>query len=1659
MDINELIQQLNQQPRNVTLWLHLASKLDDEDKKTRCYQKVLQIMPGNTTAIKRLRELGVDLKKDVLTDAEKESATPESTVLSKLESSRDELLDLSLNNKLINYRTLKTKGLVIVDEKTKEIFRILVKEDRTMSFLTKPEDEKEKEKEKEQLVLDEDLIEDYELGQPDEEEDPDLPAERHTDNRLQTPYSSKELQKRLLNTYYAARTIMQEQGVNTLFLALGMLNWYESQNSEIMRKAPLILIPVELSRTSVQARFRINYSQDEIGENLSLRAKLKNDFGFTLPALPEDEGITVHDYYDQVSKRICHIDGWEVDRNSIVLGFFSYAKFLMFNDLDPDNWPEEKKPQDHPIIRSLLHDGFTEDTIDLGEDELVDDLIDLSEANHVVDADSSQSLAILDASKGKNLVIQGPPGTGKSQTISNLIADAIQKEKKVLFVAEKMAALEVVKRRLDHIGLGKACLEIHSRKTKKKVFLDELKHCLELGQPKEEFFIDRNMLGQYQEKLNQYAKAVNTEIGESNLTPHELYGKLLKLDKVLDGVSVPNYSIPDITKWGRIKYERIKNLVAETQQHLSEIGKPLEHPFYGSNVDLYLPYHKEEFSQLLQTTLKKLNDLIDKANRLGDVVHFRHPKNTSQTIELLNISDYILSAPKIEHINVDTTDWYEKEESIRRTLENCERISEIHSIFDSKIEKEAWGKDIHNLQKSLNELRSKWWWFISLKYRRLRQEFNELVKEEVPNTLPAMNRILDIITEEDDLQKKVDQEEELMKSLFDGEWKRESSDWDYLNDVTSYFSKMHKDIKQDVISSSVRVYFSSHTNDDDLKKILIETKKSFNNYASQLKKALKKLELSWRLGHDSETPLIAEDFEYQKEQLSLWMGNLDRIQEIITLRGLLEPLKEEKLSFVIRAVIKWDKADVHLVDSLDKYYYQELLNKAMKERPSLAQFDGNLHERDMDRFCDLDTQLLELNRIHLAKKHWEALPQHQAAGQLGILTHEFAKKRRHKPIRRLMKEAGNVIQTIKPVFMMSPLSVAMFLPPGTIEFDMVVFDEASQVEPVDAFGAILRGDQVVIAGDDKQLPPTTFFEKSIDVEEDETDSITIDLESVLGLSRSQGIPQRMLRWHYRSEHESLIAVSNNEFYDNKLVIFPSPDKEKQALGLVYHHLPDSTYDRGKSRTNVGEAKEIAKAVFSHAENSPELTLGVAAFSSSQANAIRDQLEILRRQNPGYEEFFKSHEEERFFVKNLENVQGDERDVIYISVGYGWAPDGSLRMNFGPLNRSGGERRLNVLITRARKRCEIFTNLLPVDIDLTRTTATGVRVLKKYLSYAKDGDMETPISTGEGPESPFEAEVANELKKKGYRVDYQIGAAGFFIDLAIIDEDHPGQYLIGIECDGASYHSARSARDRDRLRQYVLEDLGWTIHRVWSTDWFRNPQKELGKLIDSVEKAKATANHKKKINSKPSPASSFAIKREKNTKEEERQVIKVLPYKTHSFNIELYGSSLHKVSNQKMAQWIKDIVTVEGPIHVDEVARRILDAAKVKRFGRRIKEKYKRGIKVAVNNGHIRRKGDFLCKPGKVSLEIRSREKAPETSRDLRLIAPEEIQEAIIEVIKASYGISEDELPSEVCGLFGFARVSGQMQSIIDKNIEELKRKQKVVKEEGFLVIPSEDRGS
>jgi very-short-patch-repair endonuclease len=413
--------------------------------------------------------------------------------------------------------------------------------------------------------------------------------------------------------------------------------------------------------------------------------------------------------------------------------------------------------------------------------------------------------------------------------------------------------------------------------------------------------------------------------------------------------------------------------------------------------------------------------------------------------------------------------------------------------------------------------------------------------------------------------------------------------------------------------------------------------------------------------------------------------------------------------------------------------------------------------------------------------------------------------------------------------MMSPASIAQFIRPGGAEFDLVVIDEASQMRPEEALGTIGRGRQLVVVGDPHQLPPTSFFER-IDIPGEDEDEDYVDTESILDLALAVFHPARELRWHYRSRHESLIAFSNKHFYEGKLVVFPSPTPDHADYGIE-HHMVEGLYTL-RASVNLPEAQAVAEAALQFMATHPDRSLGIATINQAQREILSEEMDRIFARDRHAEAYRARWEKtlEPFFVKNLENVQGDERDVIFISTVYG--PEqrgGRVAQRFGPINSAAGHRRLNVLFTRAKEKVVLFSSMQPSDVLPTESSRPGVTILKEYLDYASSGQLDAGVPTSRNPDSDFEVFVANRLRREGFEVVPQGGVAGYFIDLAVRDPRAPQRYLLGVECDGATYHSARSARDRDRLRQEILERKGWKLYRIWSTDWFSNSDREVVKL--------------------------------------------------------------------------------------------------------------------------------------------------------------------------------------------------------------------------------------
>jgi very-short-patch-repair endonuclease len=556
-----------------------------------------------------------------------------------------------------------------------------------------------------------------------------------------------------------------------------------------------------------------------------------------------------------------------------------------------------------------------------------------------------------------------------------------------------------------------------------------------------------------------------------------------------------------------------------------------------------------------------------------------------------------------------------------------------------------------------------------------------------------------------------------------------------------------------------------------------------------------------------------------------------------------------------------------VTDAYEAALYHTLATAIFRAEPGLSAFSGAAHGEIQQRFRSYDEALMEQVRrqISYSLNLAPAFPG-RSYGRVADLTeealirHEHGKTIRHIPIRELFRRAGQAILAMKPCFLMGPHSVAQYLTPGLFEFDLIVMDEASQMRPEDALGAIARGKQLVVVGDPKQLGPTAFFDRAQAADEDIEDAEATLTASGDGegenreeppppqgasvLERSESIlhaaagryPTRMLRWHYRSKHPKLIAFSNARFYDHRLIIFPTSGVNNDAAGVFFHSVEGAVY-LPKANLNEIEAKTIVQAVLQHAQNYPERSLLVATLNAKQAEMIDALIEEAEKTDSYMQEFRRRHAGtlEPFAIKNLENVQGDERDVIMVSITFGKASDGRFSQNFGPINRRGGERRLNVLFTRAKHRLDVFCSFNPADLRVATDSPGGLTVLREYLRYARGEDWANGFESGRPPDSDFETAVASALETRGYDVRCQIGVAGYFIDLGIVHPDHPGSFILGVECDGATYHSAKSARDRDRLREQILtQEYGWNIHRVWSTDWFRDPVRQVDSIIRQVE---------------------------------------------------------------------------------------------------------------------------------------------------------------------------------------------------------------------------------
>lgn len=793
------------------------------------------------------------------------------------------------------------------------------------------------------------------------------------------------------------------------------------------------------------------------------------------------------------------------------------------------------------------------------------------------------------------------------------------------------------------------------------------------------------------------------------------------------------------------------------------------------------------------------------------------------------------------------------------------------------------------------------------------------------------------------------------------------------------------------------------------------------------------------------------------DKLCRCIDNLHGLEEWIDFKNARENCYKNNLGEVVTVLLKEKIQAENVVKSFKKRFYRLWLDLILPQYPSVFNFRRKTHEEILSRFKEFDLKQMTIAQLRIRASLIQKLPDMNrttsALDEIGILKRELAKQRKIMPIRKLFTKIPNLLAELKPCLMMSPLSVSLFLQSEIFKFDLVIFDEASQVCTENAIGAIMRSKQIIVAGDNKQLPPTKFFgtttsdNDDFDNEDDDVDEEeNFDYESILDEMLTV-FPERSLKWHYRSKSEDLISFSNIKIYNQSLITFPSSAQNTPNNGVEYIYVNNGVYDRGGKKNNVIEAKKIATLVFEHFKTFKNRSLGVIAFSEAQQNTIDEEITKLRISNPSYEKYFNDDCEEAFFVKNLENVQGDERDTIIFGIGYAKDKNNVMYMNFGPLSKNGGYRRLNVAITRAKYNLKLVGSIHPTDINLEKTNSDGVKMLRSYIEFAINGqsalDNELKYNNIVDVDSPFEESVYEFLIGKGYKVSTQVGCSGYRIDMAVHHPKYDGKFVIAIECDGATYHSSRTARERDRLRQTVLEDMGWTFHRIWSTDWIKDSFVEGEHLINAIENSITKYSQDYKQNAFNN-SNSYNLNNDIEIPNNEiyyeiEENVELNHENTELFFDEYLVPTFESIS--KANNPIKYIIENEYPIHYELLCKRISPFYGNKKVTSKIRNIV--SSRLLMLKDEIIKIDDFYYPNPYGEIKPR-RPYKDDVQRPIEYISNEEISVAMTTIIQSSIGLSKVNLFAITSKQLGFSRSGDKIKNSFDKVFEELLNNEKIV---------------
>jgi very-short-patch-repair endonuclease len=1241
-----------------------------------------------------------------------ERHTPERITL--VDSARDawvaRLIDTSRRNNLLFFRDLKTGTLDVTNAPPERLGALIAGDAVPLSRLVSPEVEPD----------------------PDAIDDTDgAPEERRASARL------REIERRAMSN-------QEERGIQTLFLACGMASWPATDGGKPYL-SPILLVPLQAERRGREGAPSVRRAGD-LQVNLALLHVLRADYDIDLSAddllkaaqtdnETDGNASVAADLFEQFEFACRELPGFTIMERAVI-GNFSFQKMAMVHDLEVN----KELLRAHDLVAALAGDRTARDNITQsnGEpDPRSFDQVPPQNEFFVMDSDSSQQATITRVVAGENLLIMGPPGTGKSQTIVNLIAESAARGRPVLFVAEKRAALEVVKKRLESVGLGHLVLDLHGADISRKAVMARLADALDAVRtsvlPNDTVLHDR--FRDRRDKLGGHLERIHRPVEPCGNSVYSILGALLRF----------GHDVQSTTRWRGAELLRLTDKVARRAADLLNEA--------GGFETLFLRTDPSAWNGARIPDGEAARQAMDHAARLSATSWpaFRRSLEAACGESRLPAPSTLGEARHLLAVI----------RGVNQTLANYDA-----ALFDAGLDTIA-----RALEPARGGIFSRIAALFRADYRQARARLRRLRAKAVGDAT-------------------------LLQEASAAA--RQLQDW----------KRLAPGAKPRVIDSAEAAGSALQAVSRDLHdlSVALDTAAWDGAPLSRLD------EVVAQLASDRTTPVrLPQLSAIESELAALGLGSL--VSEI------------RSRAVPAAGWTQW----------LGHAWLSSCLDEAFVAMPELAGFNGRTHDQLVSEFADLDRLRIQRAADHVRRAHGERAvhAMNKFPGQRDLVRHEANKRSHHIPLRRLLADAPDVLNALCPCWMVSPLNVSQLLGAERQYFDLVVFDEASQVPPEDAIPALIRGRQVAIAGDRQQLPPTTFFADGVSLSEDGTGAAHEGFESLLD-AYGAFLQASMLEWHYRSRDEALIAFSNHHIYNKRLVTFPGTGAEP---AIQHVHVPHTPGLDGQEESASAEVERVVQLVLQHAEQKPQHTLGVITMGVKHARRIEAALDNALSLRPDLEAFFASGGMEPFFVKNLERVQGDERDAIILSVGYGKNRAGHLLYNFGPILRAGGERRLNVAVTRARSSMVVVSSFTHSDMDPARSNSKGAEFLRNYLQFAASGGMRLGDAGSQPVElNDFEIDVMETLAGRGIPLLPQWGVGRYRIDLVAQHPTQPGRLVLAIECDGASYHSSPTARERDRLRQQQLEALGWTFHRIWSTDWFLRKDLEVDRALAAYSRA-------------------------------------------------------------------------------------------------------------------------------------------------------------------------------------------------------------------------------